>query len=103
MMASTWMSGVATSRATTRRCGPTWTKGPEASPDCPACGTIRAMKKILKITAWAVAGIVVVAGIAIGGAMWMGERKMQRTVSVNVTPVAYASGEETITQGRYLF
>ena len=59
--------------------------------------------KILKWITAAVLGLALLAGIAFGGAVWMGDRKRQRVVDVRVAPVAYVSDTAVLQQGKYLF
>jgi len=61
------------------------------------------MKRIAKIAAVVSGVLVVVLGAASAAAVWLGERKMQRTVLVKVVPVPYASGAAALKQGKYLF
>ena len=61
------------------------------------------MKRILKVTAIVALFLVVILGAMVAGAVWLGERKMQRTVLVKTVPVAYASGPAVLKQGKYLF
>jgi len=61
------------------------------------------VKKLLKVTLWAVAGIVVVAGCGFAAALWLSERKTQRSVEVRVVPVPYAKDPASLKLGKYLF
>lgn len=61
------------------------------------------MKRILKVGGLVLLLLVVVLGAAAAGAVWLGERKAQRSVLVKVVPVAYASGPNALKQGKYLF
>jgi mono/diheme cytochrome c family protein len=45
----------------------------------------------------------VILGVTVAGALWLGDRKMQRTVLIKIVPVAYASGPAVLKQGKYLF
>ena len=61
------------------------------------------MKRILKVGALVAVLLVVVLGALAAGAVWLGERKMNRSVLVKVVPVPYASGPEAWKQVKYLF
>src|SRR5688572_6866777 len=61
------------------------------------------MRRSVKIGALALGVLVIVLGAAAAGAVWLGERKMQRTVLIKVVPVPYASGPAALKQGKYLF
>ena len=61
------------------------------------------MKRIMKIAGVATLFLVVILGAVVAGALWLGDRKAQRTVLVKVVPVAYASGPAALKQGKYLF
>src|SRR5689334_8788993 len=61
------------------------------------------MRGLLRWVVIAVAGLVLLAGIAFGGAVWMGERKRERVVDVRVVPVPYATDAASLRQGKYLF
>jgi mono/diheme cytochrome c family protein len=57
---------------------------------------------------WKVAGLVVLlaaiaACAAFAGAVWLGERKMRRSVEVRVVPVAFVKGAAALARGKYLF
>src|SRR5687768_15549239 len=58
------------------------------------------MKTVAKIIA-ALAGLAV---LAVGGALWRGDQKVDRRVDIRVVPVAYAQPTPQVLQhGRYLF
>jgi cytochrome c553 len=61
------------------------------------------MKRALKIAGIAVAIVVLAAAALFAGAVWLGDRKLQRQVLVKVVPVPYASGPAALKQGRYVF
>ena len=61
------------------------------------------MKRIVKIGALVVVLLGVVVAAAAFGAVWLGERRMQRAVLVKVGPVAYASGPAALKHGKYLY
>jgi len=61
------------------------------------------MARFLRVAAWGLAGAVVVAAGAVYAAMLAGDHKAARTVTVDVTPVAYRDDEAAIAQGKYLY
>ena len=61
------------------------------------------MNKWLKRGAIGVVGLVAVAASAIVVGAQMGERKMNRTVDVKISPVAYRTDAASIERGRYLY
>jgi mono/diheme cytochrome c family protein len=61
------------------------------------------LKKTLRIAAIGLAVLLVLAGCAFGTAVWLGERKLQRTVDVRVVPVPHAKAPAALKLGKYLF
>ena len=61
------------------------------------------MRKAVGYLLVGVVGLAVLGGAAFAGAVWMGERKMQRAVDVRVVPVAYAGDAAALRLGKYLF
>jgi mono/diheme cytochrome c family protein len=61
------------------------------------------LRKAVKYLVLAVVALVLLAGTAFGGAVWMGERKMQRSVDVRVVPVPYTKDPAALRLGKYLF
>jgi mono/diheme cytochrome c family protein len=61
------------------------------------------MKRILKIAAIAVVALVVVGALAFAGAIWLGDRKLQRNVDIRVVPVPYVKDAAALKLGKYLF
>jgi len=61
------------------------------------------MKRMLKIGAAALVAVVAILAAAVAGAVWLGERKMERAVLVKVVPVPFASGAPALKAGKYLF
>lgn len=61
------------------------------------------MKRGAGILVAAIVAIPVAIGIAVITIKTLSERKANRIVTINVSPVAYASGEAVITRGGYLF
>ena len=62
--------------------------------------TMRRWLRALLLLALAVA---VLAAAAIGGGLWLGDRRAARTVQVAVTPVAYRDDAPSLERGRYLY
>jgi len=62
-----------------------------------------AMKRSVKIAAVVLGASIILLGAVAAGAVWLGERKMHRSVLVKVVPVPYASGPAALKQGKYLF
>ena len=58
---------------------------------------------MLKIGAAVLVVVLAILAGAAAGAVWLGERKMERTVLVKVVPVAFASGASVLKAGKYLF
>jgi mono/diheme cytochrome c family protein len=61
------------------------------------------MRKVLRWIAIGIAAVAVLGAALFGGAVWMGERKRERTLEVRVVPVPYASDPASLRQGKYLF
>ena len=61
------------------------------------------MKKVIRRSVVALACLLVLIGAVLGGAYWMGERKLARNVEVRVVPVAYTKDRAALQQGKYLF
>lgn len=61
------------------------------------------MRKILKIAAWTIGGLVVMLGAAALYAQFGSERRMNRQVAVNPAPVAIPTGDAALTRGKYLY
>ena len=61
------------------------------------------MRKFLKIAAVAVVVLVAVAVAAVSTLLWMGGRKMDRTVDVRVVPVPFSKDPQAVKLGKYLF
>lgn len=59
--------------------------------------------KVLAGIGVVLAGLGVLAAAAFAGAVWMGQRKLDRVLAVRVVPVAYAKGPAVLKVGRYLF
>jgi cytochrome c553 len=61
------------------------------------------LKKALQIAGAFVALVVVLCAAAFGTLVWMGERKLARTVDIRVVPVPFAKGAQPAALGRYLY
>jgi mono/diheme cytochrome c family protein len=61
------------------------------------------LRKALKYLVMGVAVLALAAGALFAGAVWMGERKLQRTVDVRVVPVPFTRDAAALKQGKYLF
>jgi mono/diheme cytochrome c family protein len=63
------------------------------------------LRKALKLLALALVLLVLAAAAAFAAAVWLGERKLTRTVEVKVVPVAFASAKDAaaLKLGKYLF
>lgn len=59
--------------------------------------------RILKIAAVIVGGIILVAVAAFATAVWLGERKLKRTLDIRVVPIAAAKEPAALRHGKYLF
>ena len=61
------------------------------------------MRKKVVIAIGTLAALAGLAAAGFMGAVWLGERKLERRVYVKVVPVPYASGAAALRQGKYLF
>ena len=61
------------------------------------------MKKVAKFIGWALAGLLVLGLCAAAAAHLLAERKLHRSIDVQVAPVAFVSDEASIARGKYLF
>src|SRR5258706_6919099 len=61
------------------------------------------MKKVIRRAGIAVLALLIVIAALVGGALWMGQRKLERQVDVRVVPVAYVRDRAALQQGKYLF
>jgi mono/diheme cytochrome c family protein len=61
------------------------------------------MKKVIRRAGIALAVLLIVIAALAGGAVWMGQRKLERQVDVRVVPVAYTRDRAALPQGKYLF
>ncbi|MEO7743380.1 MAG: c-type cytochrome [Usitatibacter sp.] len=61
------------------------------------------MGKAVKYLLMGVAVLAFAGAAFFGGAVWMGERKMQRAVDVRVVPVPFTRDAAALPQGKYLF
>lgn len=61
------------------------------------------MKKVAKFAAWALVALVALAALAAAAAHLLAQRKLNRTIDVQVAPVAYVNDPATLARGKYLF
>src|SRR5258705_12464630 len=61
------------------------------------------MKKVIRRAGIALLALLIVIAALVGGALWMGQRKLERQVDVRVVPVAYVRDRAALKQGKYLF
>jgi mono/diheme cytochrome c family protein len=61
------------------------------------------MKKVTRILGWALLTLVALALAAVAAAQLLAQRKLNRTIEVDVAPVAFATDEATVARGKYLF
>ena len=61
------------------------------------------MRRTVGIAAIAAAALALLAGLAFIGAVWLGDRKLARSVEVRVVPVPYVKDAASIQLGKYLF
>src|SRR5258706_14355214 len=61
------------------------------------------MKKVIRRAAIVLVSLLVAIAALAGGALWMGQRKLERQVDVRVVPVAYVRDRAALQQGKYLF
>jgi cytochrome c553/mono/diheme cytochrome c family protein len=61
------------------------------------------MRKLAKIVGWALAVLVVVGLGAAGTAHLLAQRKLNRSIDVQVAPVAFVNDEASLARGKYLF
>ena len=61
------------------------------------------MKKIAKYIGWALAVLVVLGLIAAGAAHLLAQRKLNRSIDVQVAPVAFMNDAASLARGKYLF
>jgi len=59
--------------------------------------------KLLAALGVVLGGLAVLAAAAFAGAVWLGQRKLDRIVEVKVVPVPFAKGAAALKLGRYLF
>src|ERR1700746_3252830 len=61
------------------------------------------MRKALKIGLYVIIALVVIGALLAFLAQTMSERKRQRTIDVDVRPLAYVSDDASIARGKHLF
>ena len=60
-------------------------------------------RKLLRFSLYTAASLLIVAAIAAAALLWNSHRKINRVISVAVTPVAYASDHMAVERGKYLY
>ncbi|MGB2817521.1 MAG: cytochrome c [Burkholderiaceae bacterium] len=61
------------------------------------------MKKAVKYVGWALAALLVLGIAAAGAAHLLAQRKMNRSIDVQVAPVAFVNDAGSVARGKYLF
>jgi mono/diheme cytochrome c family protein len=61
------------------------------------------MKRVFRVAGWALLVLVVLALAAAGAAHLLAQRKLNRSIEVNVVPVAFVSDDAALARGKYLF
>jgi len=61
------------------------------------------MKKVIRFFGWALLVLVAVGLVAAGAAQLLAQRKLNRSIEVNVAPVAFVSDDASLARGKYLF
>jgi len=61
------------------------------------------MKRAIKFVAAIVLGLAVVAGAALGIAVFNADHKLNRKIDIDAAPVAFVTTPESLAQGKYLF
>jgi cytochrome c553/mono/diheme cytochrome c family protein len=61
------------------------------------------MKKVMRFVGWALVVLVVLGLVAAGAAQLLAQRKLNRSIDVNVAPVAFVSDDASLARGKYLF
>lgn len=61
------------------------------------------MKKALKYVGWALGALVVLGILAAAAAHLLAQRKMNRSIDVQVAPVAFVNDPASVARGKYLF
>ena len=61
------------------------------------------MKKVIRFFGWALLVLVAVGLVAAGAAHLLAQRKLNRSIEVNVAPVAFVSDDASLARGKYLF
>ena len=61
------------------------------------------MKRVIRFVGWALLVLVVVGLVAAAAAHLLAQRKLNRSIDVNVAPVAFASDDASLARGKYLF
>lgn len=61
------------------------------------------MKKVAKLIAWALAALVALAAVAAVAANLLAQRKLNRSIDIQVAPVAFVNDAASLARGKYLF
>jgi cytochrome c553 len=61
------------------------------------------VKTVLRLSAAALAAAALLAATAFGAALWLGHRKLERTVDIRVVPVAFVKDAASLRLGKYLY
>ena len=61
------------------------------------------MKRVIRCFGWALLVLVVLGLVAVGAAHLLAQRKLNRTIDIQVAPVAFVSDAASLARGKYLF
>ncbi len=61
------------------------------------------MKRVIRYFGWTLLVLVVLGFVAAGAAHLLAQRKANRSIEVNVAPIAFASDDASLARGKYLF
>jgi cytochrome c553 len=61
------------------------------------------MKKLVRIAGWVLLALVALALVAVAAAHLLAQRKLNRSIDVNVAPVAFVTDDASVARGKYLF
>src|SRR5512134_291801 len=61
------------------------------------------MKRVIRFAGWTLLVLVVLGLVAAGAAHLLAQRKLNRSIELNVAPIAFVSDEASLTRGKYLF
>lgn len=57
----------------------------------------------MRFLGWALLALVVLGLVAVAAAQWLAQRKLNRSIDLNVAPVAFVTDEASLARGKYLF